>query len=536
MIMTRKDLLFVTVICLVIYALWFDMAPRVGSNQPRRTERQDEFHGIAEVANEVNAEFADSWDELGLQPAEAADALTVCRRLSLALTGTVPSLEEIRRLEQISESQRVGWWLDQIYADRRYADYIAERLTRVYVGVEEGPFLVFRRRRFTSWLSDRLHANMPYDEIVRQLISETGVWTEKPAVNFLTVTSAEGKPDEIRLAGRTTRAFLGVRLDCMQCHDDNLGGEWLQSDFHQLAAFYSDAHHAITGIVDKSRAYKTQYLGQSEPVAVLPRVPFAKDLSRDGGTRRERLARWVTHPRNGAFGRAVVNRAWALLFGRPLVEPIDNIPLEGPYPPALETLAEDFVANGCNLQRLFSVIATSRVFGLSSRADHELTESHDKNWAAFPLTRLRPEQVVGGLLQAARLKTINADTHVLLRLARFEQTKDFVTRYGDTGEDEFNTHGGTIPQRLLMMNGDLVKERTKQDLIGNAATRIARLAPNDEEAIRSAYLAVLTRAPTDHELRHFAKSLDGARGNRRIRFFEDLYWILLNSAEFSWNH
>ncbi len=534
--MTRKDFLFVAVICLVIYGLWFDLAPRVGSSPVRPADGHREFPGTQQVVGEVDAEFAAYWDQLGLQPAGAADALTVCRRLSLALTGTVPSLEEIRRLEQISESQRVGWWLGHLCADRRCADYLAERFARVYVGIEEGPFLVFRRRRFTTWLSDRLHANVPYDEIVRQLISETGVWTEKPAVNFLTVTSDEGKPDEMRLAGRTTRAFLGVRLDCMQCHDDNLGGEWLQSDFHQLAAFYSDAHHAITGIVDKSRAYKTQYLGQPEPVAVLPQVPFAQDLIEKGGNRRERLARWVTHPRNGAFGRAVANRAWALLFGRPLVEPIDNIPLEGPYPPALETLAEDFVAHGYNLQRLFAVIASSRVFGLSSRADHELTERHDKNWAAFPLTRLRPEQVAGGLLQAARLNTINADTHILLRLARLEQTKDFVKRYGDTGEDEFDTHGGTIPQRLLMMNGDLVKERTKEDLVGNAATRIARLAPTDEEAIRSAYLAVLTRAPTGQELRHFVKSLDGARGDRRICFFEDLCWILLNSAEFSWNH
>jgi hypothetical protein len=534
--MTRKDLLFAAVVCLFAFGLWLDLAPRLSSRETSQTDSQAEIHAVRHLADQIDAEFSARREELGLRPAGSAAALTVCRRLSLALTGTLPSLEEIRQLEQVSESQRVDWWLDHLFTDRRYADYIAERLARVYVGVEEGPFLVFRRRRFTSWLSDCLHANIPYDEIVRQLISETGVWTEKPAVNFLTVTSDDGKPDEIRLAGRTTRAFIGVRLDCMQCHDDNLDGNWLQSDFHQLAAFYSDAQHAITGIADKPRAYKTQYLGRSEPEAVLPSVPFAKELIDGEGSRRERLARWVTHPQNKAFGRMTVNRAWALLLGRPLVEPIDNIPLTGLYPPGLETLAEDFIANGCDLRRLFTAIAKSRTFGLSSQADHELTEKHDRNWAVFPITRLRPEQVVGGLLQAARLKTINADTHILLRLARFEQTNEFVKRYGDTGEDEFDTHGGTTAQRLLMMNGDLVKERTKQDLFGNAATRIATLAPDDEKAIRSTYLAVLTREPTDEELQHFTSSLAGARGNRRIRFCEDLYWVLLNSTEFSWNH
>mgnify|MGYP002623769916 FL=1 len=211
----------------------------------------------------LNAEFETDWSEAGMAAAPRADDLTIARRISLGLTGTIPSLEEIRSLERQPPEQRIPWWLSHILEDRRYADYVAERLGRAYVGTEGGPFLVYRRRRFVMWLSDRLAENMPYDKLVRTLISDTGLWTDSPAVNFVTVTLDQNNdkgPDEIKLAARTSRAFLGMRIDCLQCHDDNLGTinlgsdadpvDGLQTHFHQLAAFYSSAKSTGRGIQD----------------------------------------------------------------------------------------------------------------------------------------------------------------------------------------------------------------------------------------------------------------------------------------------
>ncbi len=321
----------------------------------------------------------------------------------------------------------------------------------------------------------------------------------------------------------------------MQCHDDNLGGEWLQADFHQLAAYYSEPTPSLTGIRDKPREYQTQYLHEDHREVVSPAVPFAAAESPGGATRRAQLAAWVTTSGNEAFSRAMVNRVWALAFGRPLVEPVDAIPLNGPYPPGLETLAEDFTAHHFNLHRLWRAITATRPFRLDSRADHPLTAAHEAAWAAFPVTRLRPEQVAGAIVQSSKLKTIDAQSHILLRLGRATQINDFVRRYGDVGQDEFEREGETIPQRLVMLNGTLVKEVTKDELVANAATRIARLSRNDEDAIRSAYLAVLTRDPTAEERVHFLKRLTETEAGSP-QFFEDLYWTLLNSSEFSWNH
>lgn len=501
------------------------------------------------VIDQVDREFEDYWTENEIQPTGRADNLAIVRRLSLGLTGTVPSYEELKVLETLPEDDQIEWWLSRLLEDRRYADYVAERLARVCVGVEGGPFLVFRRRRFTTWLSDQLHVNRPYDEIVRELIGDTGIWTESPAVNFLTVTvnpDADGKPDPIRLAGRTTRAFLGMRIDCLQCHDDRMGNvslgtsdnprDGLQSDFHHFAAFYGGVDFSLFGVSDGKNLYKYKYLGADEEETIDVGPPFLTELLPSEGSRRQRLAAWVTHDQNKPFARAIVNRTWALMFGKPLVEPIDDIPLYGEYPPALETLAADFVENDCDLRHLIRVIAATRTFQLASRAEFEVHTKHENCWAVFPVTRLRPEQVAGSVLQAARLKTIDAKSHIFARIQRFNEQNEFINRYGDAGEDEFDERAGTITQRLLMMNGKLVKEQTQQNLVLNAATHIAQLAPTNEKAVETAYLAVLTRRPSPAELAHFVARLEGVSGDKRNLELEDLYWVLINGTEFSWNH
>src|SRR5207253_772266 len=121
---------------------------------------------------------------------------------------------------------------------------------------------------------------------------------------------------------------------------------------------------------------------------------------------------------------------------------------------ALKLLADDFASHGFDLRRLIRVIAATEVFRLDSVADHAMGEDDEKDWAVFPMTRLRPEQVIGSVMQACSLSTMDAHSPLVVRLMRFGQQNDFLKRYGDSGEDEFDGKGGTIPQRLLMMNGN----------------------------------------------------------------------------------
>jgi hypothetical protein len=527
-----------------------------GFLQPNRLEKRlaaiviPEPGEIRSIVDAVDKEFEEYWQGLELQTAQAAPSYTIMRRLSLGLTGTIPSLEELRGLDSTDGASALERWLEYLLADRRSSDYLAERYARALVGADQGPFIVFRRRRFVSWLSDQFQANVHYDELVRQLIEGEGIWTSSPAVNFLTVTvnpEKENQPDPVVITGHLSRALLGVRVDCLECHNDRLGSMVLgsaeeprggtQHDFHQLAAYFGEVENSVLGIRDNADLeYRYKYLDSTETLIVAPRVPFLESLVDGRGRRRQQLARWMTHPGNRPFARTAVNRAWAILFGRPLVEPIDDIPLQGDFPPGLEALATDFIEHDYDLRRLIRVISSLRVFRMESRAEFEVTASHEQNWAVFPLTRLRPEQMAGGISQSASLGTINSEAHFVRKMARIFDQGAFLVRYGDQGRDEFEQRAGTVTQRLLMMNGDLLRRRTVANPLFNAATRIAQLAENEQQAVRTAYLCVLTREPVEREMMHFQSRLEQTPVDQYQQALEDLYWALLNSTEFSWNH
>ena len=524
----------------------------------RRVNQIDNHHqqaaGLLEVVAEVDQQFQQQWKERSLPFAPAAHTLTVMRRASLALHGTIPSLEEVKAFAlesgyEMTDDKVIDRYVNYLLMDRRYSDYLSERFARIFVGVDAGPFLIYRRGRFRLWLSDQLMDNKPYDELVHSLIDSKGVWTSDTEVNFVTAAITEGqdgRPDVMKLAGRTSRAFLGMRIDCLQCHDDRLGTitlnpsdpaeGGLQSDFHQFAAFYSQVKTGLYGVDDDAEHYAYKYLGNEEEVIVPPVVPFFQELSDSKGTRRGQLADWVTHPDNRAFARTAVNRIWAIVFGRPLVVPVDDIPLAGPFPLGLEALTDEFVESGFDLKHLIRVITRLQVFRLDSRADFDVTEAHEAVWSVFPLVRLRPEQVAGALNQTASLQTINADVSYLIRLQQQNEINNFVKRYGDTGEDEFEDRGGTVTQRLLLMNGNLSQSRIANGNGGNASARISRLTEDDEDAIRAAYLTVLTRSPSQAELLYFLKKFREKPDAQRGRVIEDLFWTLTNSTEFSWSH
>jgi Protein of unknown function (DUF1549)/Protein of unknown function (DUF1553) len=556
--MWMRNLLFLGTVATGIAALTWLLFPTAvpprGKGFDPNARQSQEFTGVVQ---EIDDLFAQAWDKAGLKPAPEAPELAVVRRLALALTGAVPSVQEIRQYEatgvqRFSTEEHYQWWLTGTFEDRRYGDYMAERLARATVGVEEGPPFVYRRHRFTAWLSDQLMQNRPYDALVRELIATDGFSTNKPASNFIISTldpTNKNTPDRVRLASRTSRAFLGIRLDCAQCHNHPYQ-PWKKADFDGFAAFYGQVDFGFSGLHEKTNLhYEIDDKRAGHKRVVQPAVPERSDLVSNTGNRRQRLAAWITHKDNPYFARATVNRMWALLFGLPLIEPVDDIatvllePLDKLEPAdpqrlqrlVLDRLAQDFVQHQFDLRRLITVIAALKVYRLDSASPDELTEAHDRYWAAFPMTRLRSDQVARSLLQACSLKTVNDESNLLTRIAFFDQERKFVERYGDTGEDEFDGRGGTIPQRLLMMNGVLIHERTKEDF-NNASSRIAKLSPNDSKAIEVAYLATLTRRPTPEEQDHFEQRLAARSGQKKEEALEDLYWTLLNSTEFAWNH
>ncbi len=579
--------------------------------------------------------FEARWADTRIDPPQPADELQILRRLSLSLVGSVPSLQEIREFEADGAPRRLDRWVERLLQDERFGTYFGERLARSIVGVETGPFLIYRRDRFVDWLAEQLQQDQPWSGIAREIMSGQGLWTGKPQTNFITVAIANDMLDRNKLAGRSVRAFLGQRIDCAQCHDHPFD-DWKQTDFEGLAAFYSQATFNIAGIRDQNsflfelseppvrkgritaagraafrreghkleaavavtevipreawiladgpgpaaqklqeeeeekesdglageKSLKPRFVLRAtesgtftvhdyqfehafedlttlEPRLVDPSVPFHPEWLPEEGTRRERLAAWTTHAENQRFGRAISNRVWGLLFGRPFHAPVDDLPDPGDTgTEVLDILASDFRSHDDSIKRLIRVIAASRVYQATSAA-HVGSPGDLANleaeWAVFPIVRLRPEQVIGSMLQASHVRTINQNSHLFVRTVRFLNEIDFVREYGDPGENELNMDSVTIPQALLLMNGNLTRERTKTDPF-NAPGRILALSPSDEAVIENCFLTCLTRRPTAEERAWFLSQFEGATNGQRAAITQDLYWSLFNCDEFSWNH
>ena len=267
---------------------------------PRKVDRLTDYESAVDRDAEFNAavarvdaSFREPWTANGVQPAPPTPELLQARRIALGLMGTVPSLEEVRQLEALPAGQRATWYLDHVLKDTRFHDYVAERLARAYVGTEDGPFLLFRRRRFVTWISEQVAANRPYDQLVRELIAGDGVWTDHPSTNFLTVTAQQDKgnqPNPVRLAGRVTRAFLGVRIDCAECHNHPFA-PWKQTDFQGLSAFFGQAKLGFRGIQDGEGEYTVEDKKKELETARRREGPIrGGPLPRDG-ERRDRLPR-----------------------------------------------------------------------------------------------------------------------------------------------------------------------------------------------------------------------------------------------------
>lgn len=561
-----KNALFCAVVAVgVVFVFWW-INPRVSANGARRpagrffeSDRGVDDHNtltfqttlsLDSAIAKLDEAFESQWQQAEILPASPASNLKIARRLSLGLSGTLPALQEIRVFEQQPGEAQISFWTAHLLAQRKTSAFLAERLARAFVGVEDGPFLLYRRRRFVDWLSAQIFKNRPYDRIVRGLLSDDGLWTDSPAVNFYTRNivpdvDKDNIPDPILLAGRTTRAFMAIRLDCLQCHDDFMDEIYLgdagsprtgvQADFHKLAAFFSETRNTFFGINDvtgRQIPYEYQLLGDDETSVLEPEVPYAQGLLGSEGSLRDQLTRWITHPENRPFARGIVNRIWAIMTGRPLVDPVDNIPLNGPLPPALEVLATDFVEHDFNLHRLIRLIAESEAFQNDSSATFDIEDVHVETNAVFPMTRLRPDQMAGAVIQATSMTPVGENVGVLNRLETFDQLRRFIQRFGDPGENEFESRGETVTQKLLMFNGKMVSDRLDEN---SSVADVHWLSPDDETTIEAIFLATLTRRPTVVEKEFFLKRLEN-RDVGKQRQVADIYWSLINSLEFSWNH
>jgi hypothetical protein len=480
----------------------------------------------AALAAVIDARLEAGWRKAGATPVETASDAAFLRRASLDLIGRIPTTAEVRDFLADPAPDKRARLVARLVDAGGHTRHMATFWRRTWVPQADTPEFARLADDFEAWAAARLQENAPYDRIVRELLTLPDPAPGRPgAVSPAGFFAAgEGKPEN--LAASATRAFLGVNLDCAQCHDHPFA-RWTRDQFWQTAAFFAPPGPGKgmpprLPIPNTKKSVAAELLDGSEV-----RWPEAPTLFAG----RNLLAGWVTARDNPYFARNAVNRLWANFYGTALVDPPDDLSAEagstGPNAELLRILADDFARHEFDLKYLTRALALTKAYQ-SAAAGREDATADARLFARLPVRGLTGEQLYDSLRTAAGLPLERGDTDRGLGL---EDRRRFAARFlvGSPAAAE-----RSITQALAVMNGRLTADLT--DPARNPTLAGVADAPFLDTAgkIETLFLATLGRKPTPTEARRMADHVQSSRGPARA--LGDIFWALVNSTEFNTNH
>ncbi len=480
-------------------------------------------------------------------PSTPVDDAAFLRRVSLDLTGQIPSPETVRAFlaDDTSSQTKRERLVDELIGGRAFVDHWTLKWGDLLRSNRK--FMSYKGMlTFREWLRKQIDENRPYDELVRELIEASGSTLDNPAASFY---RAAREPREAMET--TTQLFMGVRMVCAQCHDHPFE-RWTQNQYYEMAAFFAGLGVRPgfrTGeeiVFDKRRDNEQLHpkTGAVVPPRYLVPVTGAPDPG-EGLGRRSALAEWLTSPENPWFAPAIANRIWSYFMGRGIIEPVDDIRASNQPVNAelLSALTTDLVENDFDLRHLMRTIATSRAYQASFETN-DWNRDDRINFSHRQPRRLSAEQLADAVASATG-STFEIDTlpedfgattlpdpHVMTAGMGIET---FLDLFGKPDREtpcecERKTEM-SLSQALSLLNGSVIA-----DAIGDARGRVASLVLaglDNEEMIDELYLATLGRLPTGAEAElassHFASAPS------RTAAAQDLMWALLNSNAFLFN-
>ena len=468
---------------------------------------------------------------MGIVPSGLTDDTTFLRRLHLDTIGTLPRPGEVRRFLADPPAGRRTRAIDAVLERPELADYWAGKWGDILLADREvlgarGAF------EFHRWLRHQLLLNRPYNEWVRELLTATGNSGRFGPVNFF---RAARTPEQ--LTRGVSQSFLGIRMDCAQCHHHPFE-KWGQQDFFGLAGFFKGLQHVR---VDPNRelVFHAGYQPTTMPLtgaAVPTRPPGGKVIVDFGQSDpRVKLAAWVTSPRNPYFARLVANRFWKHFLGRGLVEPEDDFRSTNPptNPALLDHLASQVVESGFDLKAVMRQILTSRVYQLTS-VPNETNQDDEQNYSHFLVKRLPAPVLLDAISEVTGAPEAYAG---MPRGTRAIQLWDnrlpsyFLDTFGRSERQSPCECGSsteaTMAQTLHLMNAPEIDAKVAST--GGRIDRLIARGAKTDEIIEDLCLAALGRRPRQKEIR-VAQRLFSAATPRQAA--EDFLWALLNSYDF----
>jgi hypothetical protein len=545
-------------------ALRADSSPAKATPAPVAASAAD--RDIEALAAKIDAYFLKRWAAAKVEPAPLADDAEFMRRVYLDIVGRIPRVSEARAFLTDQAPDKRRRLVERLLNNPGYVRHFADVYRALWMSEANtsftGRFLI---PGFETWLRNRLMKNTPYDQMVRELLTipvepgrgfffgDTG---ENP-VAF--IQSKEFKPEN--LAGSTARLFLGVRLECAQCHDHPFA-TWKREQFWALAAFFAGIRSQSNGdfvlpmaelndrreiaMPGSERVVQAGFLDGSEPQWKFKVNPRAT------------LADWVTAPDNRFFARAAVNRMWTELFGMGLIDPVDDMmgsETQVHHPELLDELAKEFAAHKFDLKFLIRALTSSQAYQLTSGATDK-SQAEASLFAKMALRSLTPEQMFDSLAEAVGFQEVRLDPRFF---GQNNVRSTFLEKFANRSEKATEAQT-SILQAMTLMNGKFIGDATSLDRSETLAGLVDIPWMGTPEKIETLYLATLSRKPRPDELsrlvsyvdrnaREFliGKALDAVQGVAAKRSVKDktksknealadVLWALLNSSEFILNH
>lgn len=578
------------------------------------------------------------WHKQHIQPAPPADDARFLRRAYLDILGTIPPPEAVTAFLADKSSNKRARLIATLLDDPRYANHWTDYWDYTLMGQKVGGQLV-DRSAFRQWLRQQFLQNTPWNKFVYDLITASGQnstggtyakaqglmqadTTQGTAMQGMmqaqtgTATTADtvqvngavnwmlkyaGNPQD--LSGTVSKIFLGVQIQCAQCHDEKMDKKWKQEDFRRFTACFINTRPLqidrgkVMGIrrvdvIDIRRPFLggRKVAANNQQYAASPPMALDGTDFSDSPNRRQALAAWMTAPQNPWFAQAIVNRMWNHFLGRGFVEPIDDFRASNPpvMPNLLKALADDFAASGYDLKHLIRLICATQVYQLSAAPAHNAEDPGNTLWERYRLKALSPEELLDCLVDATNIEPVlERVAGDRLEQLKFAMRRQFTFLFDVDEEFEQKEFEGTIPQVLMLLNGNLVN-RSVMPIPGTALYNIVAASDSDAAKITALYLRTLSRKPTPAEINRWDAFVNGrtevavtpasdppapmaprrrllarlpqgkkavkrlnngpdplARFGRpgmlpeatpKLQAYEDLFWALLNSSEFTFNH
>ena len=533
------------------------------------------------------------WTDAQVKPAAKTSDAEYMRRVYLDIVGQIPSLEEAEAFLADKTSNKREKLVDSLVKDERYADHWADIWSGVVVGFDKDQRAQGMRNEGAHDFHDLLEKNIPYDEFARKVITAEG-WVperygpmmmkpgEKPEEDKKPVGLASymvrqfreaGKDFPKAVAGKLTRAFMGVQIQCAQCHDHPFD-RWTQEEFYGMASFFTEVrvkrdpkdadmrgYHvedANKGAIGKKLAGvggTDLSIPDSKTGPIKPSFIDTKGGAESGVSRRVSFAKYVTSPDNLQFAKMCVNRYWSHFFGVGIVNPVDdfNGKNKPTHPELLAELAKDFIDHKYDLHWLIKAMAGSEAYSLSSRSTaKERDLQAEKLYALARVRALMPEQIMRSVIEAA-----NLDESPMMGMGRREMgkgaagggkkkgpkgegaqmllmrlTSQFRTTFEDDEGGEAVEFSGTIPSALMMMNSQVIAGGTTAGRMNGFGEMLAK-HPSPDAKVRAIFLSCVSRLPSASEASRWMAHVTKGAG---MAGYEDLMWTLLNTSEFLFNH